>query len=253
MLTDINLSEYDDPRHYDLENVLGAEKTFFLDLVEETGGPVLDIACGSGMLAAEIAELGVPVTGIDLSASMLARARERCKDLPVTLTKADCRQFELDDWFPLAIMTGHAFQNLISVEDVEALLSSVYRHLQPGGLFVFETRNPIVSKLASSCSRTFYRKVEDPEGGAVICSIARHYDAARALLDYKIWRENAETGQERVSGGCLRFPTDEGVREALGRAGFMIQLVYGDWDRRPLSGDSPEMIYLCQKPYGYGC
>ena len=250
MLTDIDLSEYDDPRHYDLENPLGAEKTFFLDLVEGTGGPGLDVACGTGLLAGEMARcFGVEVTGIDLSAPMLSHARDMSGDLPVTYVQADCRDFDLPEWYALAIMTGHAFQNMITDDDVISLFRCVYKHLQPGGHFAFETRNPSASALVSSCSRTFYRRLPRSAEGAIICSIARDYDSSQAVLDYKVWRENTETGQERVSGGRLRFLTDDEIRGLLKRAGFQLQLVYGDWNRDSLTDYSPEMIYLCQKPY----
>lgn len=248
MLTDIDLSEYTNPHLYNLENALGEELAFFLDLVEETGGPVLDVACGTGLLAREIAAMDMDVVGIDLSKEMLDYARNHVGDLPINYHQADCRNFQLDQWFSLAVMTGHAFQNLLSDRDQAALFAQVRYHLLPGGLFAFETRNPDASPLVNGCSRTFYREI-DSDAGRIICSMERRYDTGSDILDYRIWRECVETGRERMTGGKLRFSRDREIRELLVQAGFVIHAVYGDWQRRPVTDTSPELIYLCQRPY----
>ena len=77
MAADIDLSEYDRPDLYDLENTADEDLEFFLGLAAEYGGPVLDIACGTGRIGIPLASQGYEVVGIDLSGPMLAHGRAR--------------------------------------------------------------------------------------------------------------------------------------------------------------------------------
>ena len=82
--------EYDDPAEYDLENGLdGPELPFYLSLAQETGGPVLDLACGTGFLTIPLAEAGLAVTGVDVAQNMLDHARRKAGALPIRWLHAD--------------------------------------------------------------------------------------------------------------------------------------------------------------------
>src|SRR5690606_29222012 len=116
----------------------------YLALAIGIGGPVLDLACGTGRLTRAIAAHGLPVTGLDLSPPLLARARlfAARENLQVAWIEGDIRNFRLDRRFRLALMTGHAFQALLTEEDQRACLERVAAHLEPSGRFVCEVRNP---------------------------------------------------------------------------------------------------------------
>ena len=74
---DNTLDEYDDPVMYDIENRWAADDDFYLEIAQQVGGPVLDVACGTGRLTRAIAEAGIEVVGTDLSLPMLNHARQR--------------------------------------------------------------------------------------------------------------------------------------------------------------------------------
>lgn len=244
----LDLSEYADPGLYDLENTLGtSEKYFFLDQAEDTGGPVLDLACGTGRLSIPIAAEGFDVVGLDLSDAMLTAARRKAGGLPVIFEKADCRNFRIAQWFSLAIMTGHSFQSLITEADQRAVLAAVYDHLLPFGLFVFETRNPTASDLTDTRPRRPWRQMTGPGGQRVFCDIEQDYDPAEAVLRYRVWRHGDGVASERESGGLLRFTGDATLRGLIDEAGFNVLVSYGNWDRSPITPDAPELIYICQR------
>ena len=72
---DPNLQEFTNPVLYDAENHWSTDDDFYLVLTQQVGGPVLDVACGTGRLARAIAQAGLQVTGMDIMPAMLERAR----------------------------------------------------------------------------------------------------------------------------------------------------------------------------------
>src|SRR3712207_5082121 len=100
---------YADPEHYDLlENDAGI--AFYTALAAETGGPVLEIACGTGRVSIPIAAAGIAVTGLDIVPEMLAQAARKSAGLPVRWLEGDGRTFALGEQFRLIYLTGNAFQ-----------------------------------------------------------------------------------------------------------------------------------------------
>lgn len=76
--------EYDDPVEYDRGNGLdGPELPFYSALAQETGGPVLDLTCGTGFLTIPLAKAGLAVMGVDCAAVMLDHARLKAGTLPI--------------------------------------------------------------------------------------------------------------------------------------------------------------------------
>lgn len=81
MIEPDNHAEYDDPLTYDLENLdFAPEGPFYLALAREMGGPALELGCGTGRFTIPLAQAGIDVTGLDLAAAMLDRAREKAGD-----------------------------------------------------------------------------------------------------------------------------------------------------------------------------
>ncbi len=115
---------------------------FYSALAQEAGGPVLEIACGTGRVTIPIAQLGFPITCLDIVPGMLERARSKSVGLPSRWLEGDARTFELHEQFRLIFLTGNAFQAFVTNADQAALLQRVHAHLQDEGLFAFETRNP---------------------------------------------------------------------------------------------------------------
>lgn len=136
---------YENPRLvalYDLLNRSGADWAYYLDLVAEAVGPILDIGCETGALTVEAAQRGHVVYGLDPSAAMLDVARRRAGGDRVICQQGilDCFAPELQ--FALIYMTGHAIQELVSDAEILAHFQAVQRLLAPEGQFVFDTRNP---------------------------------------------------------------------------------------------------------------
>jgi SAM-dependent methyltransferase len=251
-----DLAEYTDAEEYDRETgTSGPDLDYYLALARATGGPGLDLACGTGFLTIPFARLGLAMVGVDRAPAMLDLARHKAGALPIRWVQGDCRTLDLGEQFRLITLTGNAFQEFLTREDQEGLLGAAHRHLAPGGYFAFETRFPRPSVLLTAAAldgnwseETVWRAFTDEVGRAVTVSTAQRYDALRQTAEYVIHRRWQEDGHDEVRSErtSLRFVYPQEMEALLHYNGLVIRDAYGDWDQRPLTNDSPRMIYVCQ-------
>jgi SAM-dependent methyltransferase len=98
---------------------------------------LLDIGCGTGIVAAHFQQAGYAVTGLDTSRAMLARARARLGEAAV-LVHGDAADFVLDQRFPFAVSTYDIPNHLAGMARIRSYLECVFRAVRPGGLFAFD-------------------------------------------------------------------------------------------------------------------
>ena len=141
---------------------------------------VLDVGCGTGLMAQALTNLGYQVVGVDASAAMLARARALLGP-DARLYQRTLPDLDMDGIFDAAISTFDAL-NYLTTTDLRATLSAVTARLRPGGWLVFDLHtdamldftlaNPVVSGRAEGKSYTISslvdpaaRYVRDPYRG----------------------------------------------------------------------------------------
>ncbi len=143
-------------RYYDLSHDrLTEDIPFLLQRAAETGGPVLEIGCGSGRLLAPLARAGFDVTGVDVSAEMLARAETRLAAEPagvrrrVQLLAGDARTLQLpgNETFGLVVFGYNTFMHLDEAA-AGAALKRLRPLLRPGGRLLIDVASPIMLSLA---------------------------------------------------------------------------------------------------------
>jgi predicted TPR repeat methyltransferase len=99
---------------------------------------VLDLACGTGTLAARMATGGREVLGLDASERMLAEARARCGFSQVELVAGDFRDFSLDRRFDAAVCASNSLNYVSEPCQLSDVFRAVAKHLNPGGVFTFD-------------------------------------------------------------------------------------------------------------------
>jgi ubiquinone/menaquinone biosynthesis C-methylase UbiE len=100
---------------------------------------VLDLACGTGVMAELLGKRGVPVLGIDRSASMLAIARRRCGKRRGRFVEGDLTSFSVSEPCSVATSCGDVMNHLPSPALLRRVFKRIYSQLQPGGVLMFET------------------------------------------------------------------------------------------------------------------
>jgi len=235
--------DYQDPRIaeiYDLTNPWTRDNDFYVSLAGPCPCSVLDLGCGTGMLSCALAERGHSVTGVDPAAAMLAVARSRSHAEKVEWVESSAQRYHSHRRFDLIVMTGHAFQILLTNTDALAVLGAMRGHLRERGRVAFETRNPRVNWAGEWGERP----PRTLPGGQVVETL-------------KITSTDGEFISFQTSycfphltlttSSRLRFPSREQVEALIARSGLVIRHVFGDWDAGPFAAArSREIIFIAE-------
>lgn len=229
---------------------------FYENLARAVGGPVLELGVGSGRVAIPLAESAYEVVGIDASASMLERARQRLAGTRLgkgrlDLVAADMTAFALDRRFGLVFVAADTFQHLLTTKEQAACVSCVARHLAPGGVFAMSARSPSSvsweegdgwAPLLLHWTRT------DPATGDLVMKLcAEQPDPARMVrkLTYVYDRVHEGSVRRSVFVTELRYSTEDEIRLLLQQCGLHVTHVYGDYDLSPV-GLGDNLIFVAR-------
>jgi ubiquinone/menaquinone biosynthesis C-methylase UbiE len=228
---------------YDALNPPGDDTAFYLSLAGRPPQTILDMGCGTGLLACAFAAQGQHVTGADPAAAMLAVARARPGGDRVRWIETDAAGLSVPTRFDLIVMTGHVFQLLLDDDDVRAALDTLSRQLARHGRIAFETRNPEAREWQYWSPEETRQRIETPDG-----VVGVHYDirsAAGQLVSYETCIQ-FPGGENVVVPDTLRFTDQAELAAFLTGAGLTDVTWYGDWDRSPVSPASPEIIAVAR-------
>jgi SAM-dependent methyltransferase len=223
---------------------------FYRELARASGGPVLELGCGTGRVLLEIAKLGFPCWGVDLSPGMLAALRAKSPPPALRLVQAPMQRFDLGPQrFGLIYAAFRAFQHLYTVEDQLACLACVRRHLAPGGAFAFDVFQPRLDRTALR---------EEPEAEGVRFEIGGdevvRYERVVRDVGAQILKVTMRYERRRPDGSLanqsveipMRWFYRYEIEHLLARAGFRDIEIFGDFERRPFTADSPEIIAVAR-------
>lgn len=237
---------YADPalaRFYDLDNGWGEDREFCLRLAAGADS-VLDLGCGTGDLAIRIAaDHGAAVTAADPATAMLDLARAKPGAERVCWVEGDARSLRLGRGFDLVVMTGHAFQTMLTRKDRAACLATIARHLAPGGRFAFDSRNPAAREWEDWRPEASERRFDDPVLGPVPAWNDASWNAARRIVPYGTHYRTAD-GRLLSATSRIAFPPLAELEGAIAVAGLAVDRWIGDWTGAPLTPQGPELIPL---------
>ncbi|MGN6484126.1 MAG: class I SAM-dependent methyltransferase [Thermomicrobiales bacterium] len=243
-LYDLEHDEFDD----DLELYLG--------LLDNVGGPFLELGAGSGRLLAPIAEAGYAVTGLDASPPMLERARARLRDANL-LDQATLFQGRMEDAssapggpFGLIAFSLNALMHLDTPEVQREALAAARTAMRPDGITVIDTMNPTHEQLAHLIGRNHLEGSWETADGAMVDKWS-HRDllSVDQTIDTLLYYDRiAQDGTIRRtrSSFLLRYVTPTELELMLELAGFTRWHIYGGYDLSPLSDDSDRIIAIAE-------
>jgi len=182
---------------------------------------VLDLACGTGVLAERLGRAGVPVVGVDGSREMLAIARRRCRAHGdrVRLRRGDLATFSVREPCSLATASGDVMNHMLSKSALVRVLRRIRRNLLPGGALVFEAHDRFAYEQYWDGHDYFM----EGEGGDLAMSC--EWDGRRGLATVRMvgYARVGRTGRrhEKVETTLTeRWWSDAALRAALREAGF---------------------------------
>jgi ubiquinone/menaquinone biosynthesis C-methylase UbiE len=239
------LSADDVAEIYDLTNPWDPARwpadAFYTDLVM-AAHDVLDVGCGTGSMLHDARRRGHTgrLVGIDPDPAMLARARRR-PDVEWRLARAD----ELDGsaTFELATMTSHAFQCLVTDDDIQASLRAIRACLRGGGRFAFETRHPQARAweqwAAAAPSVIAFNGRELGQSYRVESVAGDVVSLVEVLTD-------SQHGVVHEGRASLRFLEPAALNGHLAQAGLSVEAQSGDWHGGPVTASSTEIVTIAR-------
>jgi ubiquinone/menaquinone biosynthesis C-methylase UbiE len=221
--------------------LLEGDVEFYLAQARRTGGPVLDLACGTGRVAFPLARAGFDVTGIDKAPGMIAIAREKQRAAglkSLRFLRGDMARFAVTRRFGLVVIAYRALQHLLSAKEQRACLERARRHLRRRGRLVvhlFDPRLEFCTPSAPPMNRA-RPGVHDPSSGHdVSVEVLERQTDPLTQTFFEIWRWTVShdgAAPEIVEDVLrLRWTYRYEMRYLLELTGFRVLAEYSDFKR----------------------
>ncbi len=216
-----------------------------LDSIEKYNVPgkeILDLGCGTGTITYQLALKGYELTGVDLSADMLAIARQKTEALPVHYFQQNMAKLELNRAFDLVLILCDALNYLDSKEKVLKTFNKVYEHLNNNGMLLFDVHSPYkMTHLFGN--ETFTYQSEDV---SYIWECIQDDLRVQHDLTLFIKREDALHERHYETHIQTTFSIEE-YDAMLAKAGFTVLDVFADFTLEAPNEKSERIFFLAKK------
>jgi len=210
---------------------------FYVEEALASGGPVVELAVGTGRIAVPIAKAGVRVIGVDESPAMLERARayaERENVSPlVDLRLGDLRDPPVDERVPLATVPFRSLLHMPDERQKLRALTAAASVLEPGGRFVFDVFAPSPEDIEETDGRWLEREP------GIFERADWDLEARRLVLSIR--------GGEQSARFALHWLSAPEWNALIEDAGLVAEAIFGWFDRRPYDGGE-DQIWICRRP-----
>ena len=233
---------------------------FYVDMAKANGGPVLELACGTGRILLPIAREGVAIHGVDNSLPMLNVLQDKLRQEPkdvrelVSTAHGDIRNFRSNREYPLVIIPFRPLQHMYTVEDQVAALQTAAFHLEGGGTLVFDVFYPKFDSLNSKVGEEFLELVWTPKSdpGKVIRRYLRKESVDKINQNFTatfIFRtyQGERLIQEETEPLRMSYYTYPHLRALFLLTGLEIVEEYGSFKRAPLDNEAQQMIFVLKR------
>lgn len=208
------------------------------------GGPVLELAVGTGRIAAPLAARGVPVHGIELSRAMAARVAAKPGGADVRVTIGDITSTRVAGAFSLAYLVCNTINNVTSQEGQVAVFANAAAHLRPGGLFLVEVGVPDLRRLPPGQDTVPFAVAPGARGDGYV-GFDQYDVVTQQFTSTHVTVAADGSGRFRRLPFRYAWPAELDLMARM--AGMSLRRRWSDWDRSPLTEASTRHVSVWAK------
>jgi SAM-dependent methyltransferase len=236
---------------------------FYRSQAEASGGPVLELGCGTGRVALALADAGFDVTGVDISPRMIAQANAKAAGLGLTskasfvvgdMADADPANVRAEGTFGLVCFPFRSFQSMLAVEDQREALQAAAAQLREGGLLALDTFAPDMEQLGDRRDEAIpfhIRDVDQPDGGNIVVWGQNLWDGVSQVNSARLIVEELDSNGLSVARHFrdfdLRYTFRYEMEHLLELSGFTLEAVYGDFEGGEVTDQSDDLVWIAHK------
>jgi SAM-dependent methyltransferase len=226
---------------------------FWKSLARNHGNPILELGCGTGRVLLPLAKSGHNIFGIDNSPEMVRFLNQQISpelQSDIFIIKGDMISFNIEMHFQLIFSPCNTYSTVEAYRR-PAMLSCIYDHLAPGGVFGVSIPNPkMLAALAESASEPEIETIFNHPVTGYPVQVSSCWKRNVSVLTF-IWHydhlfPNGQVERITTSTDHALSSKDQYLREMLA-VNFSIQSIYGNFDLKPFTQDSTDLIILVQK------
>jgi SAM-dependent methyltransferase len=230
-----------------------SDVALYLELAKIYGGPILDLACGTGRCGIPLMRAGFDVVGIDTSEPMIEILKQKLSKEPEdvahrgTPIMADIHDFSIPLRFGMAFIAANAFGQLLDKESQLLFLEHVYLHLRPGAALVLDLVNPLKGGTLGCEGRAARAGEYDVQDKI------QALDAGQQTVDVRTTYHHREAKGSRRSKTAeiqwrFRYTFRFELEHLVERAGYEIEHVWGDYEKTPFGQADERILMVARKP-----
>ena len=218
--------QYDDvPRGVEAQTVAFLERM-------ARGGPVLELAIGTGRISLPLAERGVPISGVDLSVAMVEKLRQKPGGEAIPVVVGDFADVPVPGEFRLIFVVFNTLFNLLTQDEQVRCFENVAAHLSADGVFVVEAFVPAYLHRMRDDQYVDAERIEVDE---VWLDVGRH-DPVAQILDESHVALSREGVRVFPIVARYAWPSELDLMARL--AGLRLHERWGGWEGEPFTGES---------------
>lgn len=203
-------------------------------------GPALELAIGTGRVAVPLAERGVPVTGIELSPSMVDQLRTKVDEATIPVIVGDMATASAPGKFTLVYLVYNTLSNLLAQAEQVACFRNAAGHLLAGGRFVIELWVPELRKLPPGQQAVVWHSEPGYLGLDTYDVLHQH------VVSHHFWFDESREARLVRSPHRYVWPAELDLMAKL--AGFVLETRHADWTGAELTAESRSHVSVYRLP-----
>ena len=238
-----------DANIYDGMNTDLVDLPFYLKwLPKNQEAKILELCCGTGRLTIPIAQAGYDILGVDITPSMLEKAREKASaaQVDIEFIEADIRELDLSEKYDCIFIPFNSIHHLYQTNGLLKTFQLVKKHLKPGGQFLFDCFNPNIRYIVEAEQQEMtIAEYTTEDGRQVTIKQRMRYESASQINRIE-WHHFINGEFDSVQKLDMRMYYPQELNTCLAFSGFDIIHKFGTFEEAPFSNQSDKQIFVCR-------